>query len=390
MHLAKYKRSSVVSLIAHDERTVENHTNEKIDPSKSHLNYSLIERGFDYYQKRLSEVFCINRKDVNTIGSLVITLPKEVKEADQEMFFQKAFEYFSDKFGEKNIVSAEVHRDETTDHLHLKFIPVYLQEKIIKRGKDKGKTIKREAVSFDEVCPRSFFRSLHKDFQEYIDEELEYHVGVLNGETKGFETVEAMKEAQKLKENNGKLKDEIDSLAKEKQELEEKNNQLIQEKEQLVSRIKQQDEVIVKQEKLIQKNDERIQKQKVDIDHNIGVLENQRKSHEYNNKRIREQYKKYQELKQKVQELIDVIKPLERLKGVLQAIRTFSYDFRQKINEIEYRCKLNDNDKKCLDDFWRATDEQDIAFDEAIDVAMKMADDPTYNYDDLDDFEMEL
>lgn len=235
MHLAKYKRSSVASLIAHDERTIENHTNEKIDPSRSHLNYSLIDRGYDYYQKRLSEVFCINRKDINTIGSLVITLPKEVHEEDEERFFQKTFEYFSEMFGEKNVVSAEVHKDETTDHMHFKFIPVYLQEKEIKRGKDKGKKIQREAVSFDEVCPRELFRSLHKDFQKHIDQELGYHVGVLNGATKGTKTVEALKEATELERVNRYLQRENKDLIMQNKALEEENQALKQDKEFLMT-----------------------------------------------------------------------------------------------------------------------------------------------------------
>ena len=95
MHLAKYKRTDVGGVIAHDERTCENHTNEKIDTSRSHLNYNLIdEPGIDRYNRRMSELFCLNRKDVNVLGSICVTLPEEVKADDQEKFFDDVLYHF--------------------------------------------------------------------------------------------------------------------------------------------------------------------------------------------------------------------------------------------------------------------------------------------------------
>lgn len=324
MHLAKYKRSSVASLIAHDERTIENHTNEKIDSSRSHLNYSLIERGYDYYQKRLSEVFCINRKDINTVGSLVITLPKEVREEDEEAFFQKSFEYFSKMFGEKNVVSAEVHKDETTDHMHFKFIPVYLQEKEIKRGKDKGKKIQREAVSFDEVCPRELFRSLHKDFQKHIDQELGYHVGVLNGATKGLNTVEALKEYDKLKKENLALKAE---------------------KEKLTNQVKEQQATIQQQKQEINQYQDMIRKMKL----------------------------QYDNLKEHLQTLIEAIQPLERLKSVLHTLWTFPREFMAKADELESEYKLTEEQMYDLDVFYHVAQENDQTLEDVIKLAEEIS-----------------
>ena len=69
MHLEKYKRVDVGGVIAHDERTCENHTNERIDPERSHLNYNLVEgSGIDNYNRRMSEVFCFNMCDTSRRG----------------------------------------------------------------------------------------------------------------------------------------------------------------------------------------------------------------------------------------------------------------------------------------------------------------------------------
>lgn len=203
MNIQKYTRSQVATLIAHDDRSErKEHSNESIDSSRSHLNYNLIEgEPLENYHSRMSEVFCLNRKNVNTIGALVITKPAEVKNEDEQKFFKKCVEYYQREFGEKNVISAFVHKDEKTPHVHIKFIPVYEQTKEIKRGKDAGKVITRESVSFDEVCPRSWYRKNHRHFNKWIDQELGYHIGILNGKTiKGAKDVNELKVLEELKQ----------------------------------------------------------------------------------------------------------------------------------------------------------------------------------------------
>ncbi|NLH96319.1 MAG: hypothetical protein GX477_03140, partial [Clostridiaceae bacterium] len=36
----------------------------------------------------------------------------------QEKFFQESYKFLKDRYGEKNIVAATVHYDETTPHMH--------------------------------------------------------------------------------------------------------------------------------------------------------------------------------------------------------------------------------------------------------------------------------
>ena len=49
---------------------------------------------------------------------------KSLSEREQEKFFADCTRFFADRYGEENIISAVVHMDETTPHLHLNLIPI--------------------------------------------------------------------------------------------------------------------------------------------------------------------------------------------------------------------------------------------------------------------------
>jgi hypothetical protein len=189
--LRKATRLQVPKLLGHDERSTPNHTNEDIDPTRSHLNYNLA--GGDplsRYQRRIGEVYVLDRKNVNTLAMVSVTLPKDVKPEDQELFFQVVFDHFKNEFGEKNIVSGFVHLDEKTPHLHVKAIPVYYNQ-----------TKQRDQVSYDEVCPRAFYRRLHTDLEKVVEKALGYPCGILNGATKeGNKSIAELKRGTAVEE----------------------------------------------------------------------------------------------------------------------------------------------------------------------------------------------
>ena len=49
---------------------------------------------------------------------------KSLSAREQEKFFADCTRFFADRYGEENIISAVVHVDETTPHLHLNLIPI--------------------------------------------------------------------------------------------------------------------------------------------------------------------------------------------------------------------------------------------------------------------------
>lgn len=197
-HIEKATRLQVQGLLRHDTRTNESYSNECIDLERTKDNYNLVGDPFENYEKRMNEVYCLNRKDVNTLVEIVITKPTDVSDQEQRAFFEECLENTKRYFGEKNVISAAVHLDETTPHIHLKAIPVYYNEKK-----------QREQVSFDKVCPRDFYQHFHEKLSKDIKNRLGHDTQILNGATVENKTVKQLKA-----EHSNYLKSEIEKQRK--------------------------------------------------------------------------------------------------------------------------------------------------------------------------------
>jgi hypothetical protein len=168
-----YHRSGVTAILNHVKRT-DNYSNKDIDCSRSKYNYSLTTHDpFEVYKKRLSEVHCLNRANVNTLSSWCVTLPKGVKKEDQKKFFEETVKFLNNRYGENNCVSADVHFDETTPHLHYCFIPIVYDEKK-----------QREKVDRKSIFTLKELKTFHTDLQTHINQALGYDVQILNGALK--------------------------------------------------------------------------------------------------------------------------------------------------------------------------------------------------------------
>ena len=132
MRFAKYKGPEISRIEAHDERTKEKYaSNPDVDTSRSHLNYHLFEPSGKYRamsEQRIAEVGCRTRSDsVRLVETLVTASPqffKNKNDAQIRAFFERAMKFFERKIGRENFVSAVVHMDEKTPHLHFSFVPI--------------------------------------------------------------------------------------------------------------------------------------------------------------------------------------------------------------------------------------------------------------------------
>ena len=142
----KATRGAMGHLMKHYERAKDENGeyikfgNLQIDSSKSDLNYNLAphrDNQLDFMQKRLKEVHVLKRKDVNVMCSWVVTAPKELPEEHHREFFECTYEFLKQRYNptENNIISAYVHLDEATPHMHFAFIPVVHDKK---KGYDKS------------------------------------------------------------------------------------------------------------------------------------------------------------------------------------------------------------------------------------------------------------
>lgn len=132
MRFAKVKTGSIGNIEAHDERLKEKYdSNPDIDASRTHLNYHLIEPSGRYRteaNRMIADAQCRTRKDSVRIVETLVTSSPEFMEGKTSYeirgFFQHAVDFLSEKVGKENILSAAVHMDEKTPHMHLIFVPL--------------------------------------------------------------------------------------------------------------------------------------------------------------------------------------------------------------------------------------------------------------------------
>ena len=132
LRFAKYKGPTLSRIEAHNERTKAAYaSNPDIDTQRSKLNFHTVKPKGKYRQvsdQIIRESGCRVRKDSVTAVEVLITAspeffegkkPREVKE-----FFDYALEFMKTKQDESTYISAVVHVDEKTPHMHLCFVPL--------------------------------------------------------------------------------------------------------------------------------------------------------------------------------------------------------------------------------------------------------------------------
>ena len=132
MRFAKYKGPEITNIEAHDERRKENYaSNPDIDLSRSKYNFHLIEPSGRYRaeaERQISAAGCRTRKDsIRVVEVLFTATPdffKEKNRAEVKAFFTEALYFFEKQQAKETILSAVVHMDEKTPHMHLSFVPL--------------------------------------------------------------------------------------------------------------------------------------------------------------------------------------------------------------------------------------------------------------------------
>lgn len=132
LRFAKYKGPEISNIEAHNERKKEKYaSNPDIDNSRKNLNYHLIEPVGKYRaesNRLIEEYGCRTRKDSVRVVEVLITATPEFfkgkKKSEIRAYFQTALEFIEKYQDAKTILSAVVHMDEKTPHMHLSFVPI--------------------------------------------------------------------------------------------------------------------------------------------------------------------------------------------------------------------------------------------------------------------------
>ena len=153
LRFQKRKAGSVAACERHNERKKEAYkSNPDIDMERSRENYHLVAPPRYTYKKEINRMTgaagCRVRRDSVMLVETLITASPEfmnsLPPAEQRAYFAAALDFISGRVGKQNIISAVVHMDEKTPHMHLCFVP------ITKEGKLSAKTMLGNQKSLSE------------------------------------------------------------------------------------------------------------------------------------------------------------------------------------------------------------------------------------------------
>ena len=138
LRFAKYKGPEIGHIESHNERTKEKYaSNPDVDTARSHLNVHLVTPQRKYRaeaEKQIAEAGCRTRSDsVRVVEALVTASPeffKGKKKGEIKAYFQEALDFIREHQDPKTIISAVVHMDEKTPHMHLCFVPLTADKRL--------------------------------------------------------------------------------------------------------------------------------------------------------------------------------------------------------------------------------------------------------------------
>lgn len=140
--------------------------------------------------KRMSQIKVLKRANVNVMCDWVVTAPEDLTEEELPPFFDECYKFLNARYGKENVISAPVHMDETSPHLHYNFVPVV---------KDKKKGIPK--LSAKECITRKDLNTFHQDLTKHMTAVFGRDIGILNGAT-----VVGNKTIKQLKQTSANLK----------------------------------------------------------------------------------------------------------------------------------------------------------------------------------------
>ena len=161
----KLTRAQAMGAYKHNERKTKNHSNKNIDSSRTELNYYLKKNELSYIKEfdRIKKKYNLKgqiRSNSNIICEMVFTSDQkffdEIGYEESKRYFTESYNFICNykNLGKQNIISAVVHMDEDTPHMHLLFIPVV-------------HTTDKEGNKINKVCCRDFWRgkNSYRDLQ---------------------------------------------------------------------------------------------------------------------------------------------------------------------------------------------------------------------------------
>lgn len=191
----KYTKDEMNQLAPHNERYKKKYSNKNIDLSKTSQNYHLkrpIENTYYKEYKRLIKENNLYEGQIhkNSIYACEMILTSDssffdrIGQEETKRYFKECYNFVSNykNLGEENIISAVVHLDEESPHMHLVYIPV------INSFDSVGNPI-RKVNSREFWKGKSSYKKLQDEFYKYIkDKGFDLERGKENTDRKHLDT----------------------------------------------------------------------------------------------------------------------------------------------------------------------------------------------------------
>jgi hypothetical protein len=130
----KFKKEAIRGIQSHNMRERKSHSNPDIEYGRSSANYELHDGASRDYvhavQNRIDDLLLVKavRKDAVHLCGVIVSSDseffKDLSPKETRRFFEVCKERLTTFVGEENVVSAMVHMDEKTPHMHFLHVPV--------------------------------------------------------------------------------------------------------------------------------------------------------------------------------------------------------------------------------------------------------------------------
>ena len=250
MHITKHKNGTRGQQRHNERKEGQKHRNRNIDPTRTKDNVWLTPDDGKTFNERIQSILEENytgkrkpRWDSVKMCEITVQIGGDLAEngteEEQVEALKQAFEELKETYGETNIVSAVIHVDETTPHLHFDFVPITRKgglsaREVVGDRAQMRKTQARFLEAMQERCPECKFER-KKD-------------GAMNGmEQKLFEKMTAA-----LRTKETELWDREEEVEDREIKVEEQENQL----NALQATLQAKEQALIARERQVEKDED--------------------------------------------------------------------------------------------------------------------------------------
>lgn len=288
--IAKIKASGVTGIQIHDRREKDgvSHTNEDIDWTKTRENVDLLEQQERFrtvVSNRIAELNLTKqpRSDATVMAQCLVTSDnaffQKMNQTEQSEYFKKSLDFLEKRYGKQNMVSAVIHYDERTPHMHVNFVPVTSDGRLSARDLFSPKELRKLQDDYNKFVRENGYDlergELHSQ-KEHLSVE-EYKVATRYEELKQkqveLDRVEQIDKQADLKAEKGK----IGYSTKEVQAIKDQNKSLKVESQNKSRQIKDLTNTINNLEKRLKSLQTELQKANLPLER-LNDLENEKQA----------------------------------------------------------------------------------------------------------------